>query len=46
MSLQSVNDRLLVALNGVETGNFDPRHAVAHFLGSKRRRYRELFKPF
>jgi len=42
MSLQSVNDRLLVTLNGVGTGNFDPRHAVAHFLGSiKRRRYRE-----
>ena len=41
MSLQSVNDRLLVALNGVGTGNFDPRPAVAHFLGSKRRRYRE-----
>ena len=29
------------ALNGVGTGNFDPRPAVAHFLGSKRRRYRE-----
>jgi len=41
MSLQSANDRLLVALNGVGTGNFDPRHAVTHFLGSKRRRYRE-----
>jgi len=41
MSLQSVNDRLLVALNVVGTGNFDPRNAVAHFLGSKRRRYRE-----
>jgi len=38
MSLQSVNDRLLVALNGFGTGNFDPRHAVAHFIGSKRRR--------
>ena len=41
MSLQSVNDLLLAALNGVGTGNFDPRPAVAYFLGSKRRRYRE-----
>jgi len=30
MSLQSVNDRLLDPLNGVGTGNFDPRPAVAH----------------
>jgi len=42
MTLQSVNDHLLFALNGVGTGNFDARYAVAHFLGSKRRRYREL----
>jgi len=32
MSLQSVNDRLLVALNGVGAGNFDPRHAVARLI--------------
>jgi len=44
MSLQSINDRLLVTLNGVGTGNFNPRPAVAYFLGSKRRRYRELIK--
>lgn len=41
MSLQRVNERLLVALNGVKTSNVDPRPAVSYFLGSKRHRYRE-----
>jgi len=41
MSLQSVNDRLLIALNGNGTGQFDPRPAVAKFLCAKQRRYRE-----
>jgi len=41
MSLQTVNDRLLIALNGNGTGQFDPRPAVANFLCSKQRRYRE-----
>jgi hypothetical protein len=41
MSLQSVNDRLLIALNGNGTGQFDPRPAVAGFLCAKQRRYRE-----
>jgi hypothetical protein len=41
MSLKSVNDRLLIALNGIGTGQFDPRPAVASFLCAKRRRYRE-----
>jgi len=40
MSLQTVNDRLLIALNGNGTGQFDPRPAVANFLCSyKQRRY-------
>jgi len=38
MSLQAVNDRLLIALNGNGTGQFDPRPAVANFLCSKQRR--------
>jgi len=41
MSLQTVNDRLLIALNGNDTGQFDPRPAVGNFLSSKHRRYRE-----
>ena len=41
MSLKSVNDRLLIAQNGIGTGQFDPRPAVASFLCAKRRRYRE-----
>jgi len=41
MSLQTVNDRLLIALNGNGMGQFDPRPAVANFLCSKQRRYRE-----
>jgi len=41
MSLQTVNDRLLIAQNGNGTDHFDPRPAVANFLCSKQRRYRE-----
>jgi len=41
MSLQAMNDRLLIALNGNGTGQFDPRPAVANLLCSKQRRHRE-----
>lgn len=41
MSLQGVNDRLMIALNGPGTSHFDPRPAVAAFLQSKQRRYKE-----
>jgi hypothetical protein len=41
MRLQSVNNRLLIALNGVGTSRFDPRPAVARFLSAKQRRFRE-----
>ena len=36
-----MNCRLFVSLNGVGTAHFDPREAVAKFLTSKNRRYRE-----
>lgn len=41
LSLQSTNDRLIIALNGLGTAFFDPRPAVAIFLQKKTRRYRE-----
>ena len=41
MSLQGVNDRLMITLNGPGTSHFDPRPAVAAFLWSKERRYKE-----
>ena len=41
MSLQSTNDRLLIALNGPGTADFDPRPAVAAFFRKKERRHRE-----
>jgi len=37
----TMNDRLLVSLNGVGTAHFDPRPAVAEFLQKKDRRFRE-----
>ena len=41
MSLASANSRMMIALNGVGTACFDPRPAVAAFLNSKGRRFRE-----
>ncbi len=41
MSLQGVNDRLMISLNGPGTSHFDPRPSVAAFLQSKQRRYKE-----
>jgi len=41
MSIETVNARLTVALNGVGTAHYDPRHAVVHFLMAKDRRNRE-----
>jgi hypothetical protein len=41
LSDSSVNDRLLVALNGCGTSNYDPRPAVAEFLLRRERRFRE-----
>jgi hypothetical protein len=41
MSLQSANNRLLISLNGIGTASFDPRAAVAAFLRSKQRRFKE-----
>ena len=41
LSLQSTNDHLMIALNGLGTAFFDPRPAVAIFLQKKTRRYRE-----
>ena len=40
MSLQSTNDRLLIALNGPGTADFDPRPAVAAFFRKKESRHR------
>lgn len=37
----TMNDRLLISLNGVGTANFDPRPAVSEFLRKKERRFRE-----
>jgi len=38
MSLDTVNDRLAISLNGVGTAQFDPRPYVAEFLTDKERR--------
>ena len=47
-ALQTVNDRLMIALNGCGTANFDPRPALAKFFTMKNRRTSEpkthLFK--
>ena len=40
MSNSTVNARLLLAMNGVGTAEFDPRPAVAQFLNAKTRRER------
>lgn len=37
----TINNRMMVALNGEGTSTFDPRPAVADFLKMKDRRYRE-----
>lgn len=41
LSEDSMNSRLLVALNGSGTSQYDPRAAVAEFLQRKERRFRE-----
>jgi hypothetical protein len=41
MSQTSVNDHLLVSLNGCGTANYDPRPAVSLFLELRKRYYRE-----
>ena len=38
MSLNTVNDRLLISSNGVGTAHFDPRPCVAKFLTARDRR--------
>ena len=38
MSIQSTNDRLMIALNGPGTAYFDPRASVSRFLMKKERR--------
>jgi len=40
MKGDTVNDRLVIAINGVGTVNFDPRPAVARFLTKRQRRQR------
>ena len=37
----TINARLLIALNGVGTAHYDPRPAVAHFLSARERRNRQ-----
>ena len=37
----TINDSLLISLNGTGTAHFDPRPAVAEFLKKKERRFRE-----
>lgn len=38
---ETVNDRLIISVNGVGTARYNPRPAVAAFLKKKDRRYRE-----
>lgn len=41
MSQDTMNNRLLIALNGCGTANYDPRPAVGVFLERRQRRYQE-----
>jgi hypothetical protein len=38
---ETVNDRLIISVNGAGTASYDPRPAVAAFLKKKDRRFRE-----
>ena len=37
-ALETLNERLIIALNGAGTANYDPRPAIVIFLKSKDRR--------
>lgn len=37
----TIDERLIIALNGDGTAGFDPRQAIGRFLGRKQRRYKE-----
>ena len=41
LSSETVNDRLMISINGVGTAGYDPRPAVAAFLQKKDRRSRQ-----
>ena len=41
LSNETVNDRLIISVNGAGAASYDPRPAVAAFLQKKDRRYRE-----
>ena len=41
MAEDTINARLLYALNGVGKAHYDPRPAVAHFLSARERRNRQ-----